>query len=1107
MCPYSSGKDFGTKFVEFSVVYIPGDDSSPAETSEVSQTESTSIGPFYTAFPNFYQDGFYSYYGELTSQAGLASFCLIAISPALGPAAGATEVSLKAQGRIPEGHRDFYCFFDKTSVTAHTVYYDSDDDSLVVMCYSPAGAALSTAVVHISLDGVAYSSSGVDFHYHTDIEISEINPPTGPNTGGTQKGTYTAATASSSAYVECTVPGFAVSYSAESLHTRLSLNAQNYNAVDDSVVYTLIDAAEYSFYGVLIDAGVLITPTSISDPIFISYDYQLTLCTIFNISAVSTLESLSFIADFMQPDGSYSNVEYTLTADVSFSRRHLLADICSDTLTNDCFNRNWVNYLTTVPYNVAQFRFTGSLSESHSNMFVSNTAVPRNGYSSYVSLAVGTAGYTASVLATDEDNSTTYNVKVTRGAARSDSTLEDLDVIQIITYRCGTYEEERIYGFSSADTSYSFNVSYGVQKIRLLPDPTVDYSTVDITDTNSSTTYEIGGLGGRSGTASLTLALSVGLNYFTVKLTSEDGSSTTTYSYIVERLTARSSSTLRGISFSHTVSATVNYNEFFDHATLNFTHTGAVNTLNQELRCGSQAATINFDSDITTDTTNTLVISLTAEDDVSITAYTFNVVVNRAEEYTTLSHLDTDFVEDTTIGILTPTFSSTVTEYAAYMRYAYTTYDVLAETLSLWATLKVTATVQHYVFDAYGVASLATGYTCCTYTIFENKTSTTLGFGYLLTNITVPDDDTLRIQLPYAGVYTIVYTVTAENLVDTQTYTIVLERAYESREVDLLAFSVLNSVVSTYPNSGIMSPTFSSNGTSQIEKIFTMEVEYSIASINLLATMKDEKATLMVGLILRAEVRSEAFPNAYLIENYGTATQCPSSVSGDANLCEYAEDTFKVPTYRRFNIINTFRRSVSNNSYLGNLVPNVGSISFVSNVTSYSLSVSNTIYTVSFTAISNDTTAPISMYDNQSRQKILCPGATATVLGNSSGIVCPAVSVSVGANTLTLTVTAESGDTTTYTLTVTRNGPSPDSSLQGISLSDSISIYQWGTQTTWTYVNATGTNTSSTTTAATAGFSRYVYDYRLKSPRDYTYLEETYIIWDMSSGTATIYLL
>ncbi|KAK3289369.1 hypothetical protein CYMTET_3197 [Cymbomonas tetramitiformis] len=1164
-----NGKDFGTRSLDFAVVYIPGDDDSPATNSDVVQTQSTDIGPFYTAFPNFYQDGFYSYYGEMTSNAGLASFCLIAISPALGPAAGATEVSLKAQGRIPQGHKDFYCFFDKTSVTAHSIYYDSDDDSLVVLCYSPAGTALTTSVVHISLDGASYSSSGVDFHYHTDIEISQINPPTGPNTGGTQvqitidgddplpdaasssivlasclfgtgdaalqtKGTYTAATTSSSAYVECTVPGFAVSYSAESLHTRLSLNSQTYNAVDDTVVYTLIDAGEYNFYGILIDAGTLISPTSISDPVFISYDYQLTLCTIFNVSGISTLESWTFLADFMEPDGSFSDVEYAMTAIVAFtstsSSRHLLADICSDSLTNDCFNRNWINYKASVPYNVAQFRFTGTLSETHSNMFVSNIAVPRFGYSNYVSLTVGAKNHTSTVLATDEDNSTTYTVEVTRDTASSDATLEDLEVFQIITYRCGTYEEERAYTFSSSTTSYSLNVSYGSTTIRIHPDPTVDYSKVDVYDTNSSTSYEVGGFGGRSGTGSLLLPMAVGLNYFTVTLTSEDGGSTKTYSYIVERLTARSSSTLQSISFSstypitpytqtlsltpafsattyaytlysppaythtvqtlmysqHVVSATVVYNEFYDVAKLTLNHTGAIQTLNEELRCGQHAATITFDRTILTDTSNTLVIGLTAEDGTTVTSYIFTVVVNRAEEFTSLSHLDVDYQNDTTIGMLSPTFSSSVNSYAAYMRYAYTEYDVFAETLSLWATLKVTATVQHYVFDPYGVPSLSTGYTCCTYVVYELKGSTPISSGYTLTNVSVPDDDTLRIQLPYAGVYTIVYTVTAENTVDTQTYTIVLERAYASREVDLLAFQVQNSVVSTYPSSGILSPTFSSNSTSQTDKIFTMEVENSIASINLLATLKDEKATISVGLMS---------PYVMTSTDNTTTSVAIALTAGvlNTNVCEYADNELKVPTYRRFNIINTFRRSISNNSYVGNIVPDVGSINFVYNVTSYSLSISNIITSISLTVISNDTTSPISMYDNASRQKILCPGATATTLGNSSGVTCPGAAMSVGANTLTLTVTAESGYSTTYTFIVTRNGPSADSSLSDITFGDSLSIYQWGTETIWTYVNATGTNTSSVVPAATAGFSQNVTDYRVKGSTEYTYLQDPYL--------------
>jgi hypothetical protein len=64
-------------------------------------------------------------------EAGTVNVCAVAISPPLGPFSGGAVVTLKYQGKIPLGQNEMFCFFGSKRVASDSMFYNSDDDTLV----------------------------------------------------------------------------------------------------------------------------------------------------------------------------------------------------------------------------------------------------------------------------------------------------------------------------------------------------------------------------------------------------------------------------------------------------------------------------------------------------------------------------------------------------------------------------------------------------------------------------------------------------------------------------------------------------------------------------------------------------------------------------------------------------------------------------------------------------------------------------------------------------------------------------------------------------------------------------------------------------------------
>ena len=206
--------------------------------------------------------------------------------------------------------------------------------------------------------------------------------------------------------------------------------------------------------------------------------------------------------------------------------------------------------------------------------------------------------------------------------------------------------------------------------------------------------------------------------------------------------------------------------------------------------------------------------------------------------------------------------------------------------------------------------------------------------------------------------------------------------------------STLSQLVSS---SGTLSPTFA-GGT----LAYSISVGNSVTSITLTPTLNESHGSIQV--------------NGTSVTSGQASSALSLSVGSNVVLVEVtAQDGFSTTSYTV-----TVTRAGSAVATLSGLTTSGGSISpgFTSNISSYTVSVSNGTTSISITPT------------------VTSPNATVTVNGVSatSGSSFGPISLSVGQNVITVVVTAQDGSTFSYTVTVTR-GLSADSSLASLTSS------------------------------------------------------------------------
>ncbi|GHT38853.1 hypothetical protein AGMMS49965_03370 [Bacteroidia bacterium] len=252
--------------------------------------------------------------------------------------------------------------------------------------------------------------------------------------------------------------------------------------------------------------------------------------------------------------------------------------------------------------------------------------------------------------------------------------------------------------------------------------------------------------------------------------------------------------------------------------------------------------------------------------------------------------------------------------------------------------------------------------------------------------------------------------VTAEDGTTKKTYTVNITRAapvVQSNDATLSSLTV---------NQGTLTPTFNASTTT-----YSVSVANSVASITISATANHGAASVA-----------------------GTGSQSLNVGSNSFNIVCTAEDG--TPKTYTVNITRAAPVVQSNDATLSSLSVNQGTLTptFNANTTSYSVSVANSVASITISATANHDAASVAGVGNQS--------------------------LSVGNNSFNIVCTAEDGTPKTYTVNITRAAPvvqSNDATLSSLSVNQGTLTPTFSASTTSYSVNVAN-SVASITISATA---------------------------------------
>ncbi len=172
------------------------------------------------------------------------------------------------------------------------------------------------------------------------------------------------------------------------------------------------------------------------------------------------------------------------------------------------------------------------------------TPVTSGSASGAIALTVGANTLVVRVTAEDTTTTKDYTVTVTRRAAQTLSTNADLSGLTAgsATSSTGTFTNFSIGTFGATTTTYTASVANDRTHVKLTP---------TVADTGATVT--VAGNAVNSGSASGPIALSVGSNAITVRVTAEDTTTTKDYTVTVTRQAAGSTPTTTAFSGTMTV--------------------------------------------------------------------------------------------------------------------------------------------------------------------------------------------------------------------------------------------------------------------------------------------------------------------------------------------------------------------------------------------------------------------------------------------------------------------------------------------------------------------------------------------------------------------------
>lgn len=320
------------------------------------------------------------------------------------------------------------------------------------------------------------------------------------------------------------------------------------------------------------------------------------------------------------------------------------------------FSSGTTSYTANVANNVTSLTVTPTTSSANSTVTVNGTTVTSGSTSGSIPLAVGNNTISTVVTAQDGSTTKTYTLTVTRATASStDATLSNLTINQ------GTLSPT----FASGTTSYSASVAYTVTSINVTP--TVNQGNATVTVNGTTTT---------SGSAQ-SIPLAVGSNSISVVVTAQDGSTTKTYTLIVNRAAASTNANLSGLAISQGTltptfaSGTTSYSANVSNATTSITLTPTVADSTATVTVNGTAVTSgNASGSIALAVgSNTINTTVTAQDGTTTKSYVVTVI-REASSNANLSNL---IISQ---GKLSPAFDATVTSYNASVDYSVGSIDI-----------------------------------------------------------------------------------------------------------------------------------------------------------------------------------------------------------------------------------------------------------------------------------------------------------------------------------------------------------------------------------------------------------------------------------------------
>ncbi len=366
-------------------------------------------------------------------------------------------------------------------------------------------------------------------------------------------------------------------------------------------------------------------------------------------------------------DGTTTRI-YTVTVNRAPSSNADLGGLTvSQGSLTPAFGAAITSYSNSVANSIESMTVTPTAADATATITVNGSLVASGSASQAINLGVGDNTITIVVTAQDGTTTRTYTITVNR-APSGNADLGGLTVSQ------GTLTPV----FSSGTTSYTDSVANSVTSMTVTP-----------TAAEENASITVNGSAVASGSPSQAINLGVGDNTITIVVTSQDGTTTRTYSVTVNRAPS-SNADLAGLTVSQGTltpvfsSGTTSYTDSVANSVTSMTATPTVAEANATITVngspvasGSASQTINLGVG-----NNTITIVVTAQD--GTTTRTYTVTVNRAASSNAdLSGLTINH------GTLAPVFASVTTSYAVSLANSYTSIAITATAAGTGSTIKI----------------------------------------------------------------------------------------------------------------------------------------------------------------------------------------------------------------------------------------------------------------------------------------------------------------------------------------------------------------------------------------------------------------------------------